>query len=101
MPANPFNEYQAGNLVAYVRSMVGGARTGNGGGDKSLPEMLTRGKAIYEGKGPARRATRLMASARKAVRIWAPQRGGRGGGGGAPPLPVVVAEVAGAGCALP
>src|SRR5262245_25812345 len=27
MPANPFSETQASNLVAFVRSMVGGVRT--------------------------------------------------------------------------
>jgi len=87
MPANPFNESQAGNLVAYVRSMVGGARTVTAVAT-NLTGDPARGKAIYEGKGTCTTCHSINGIGGKSgPELGPPQRCGRGGGGGAPPLP--------------
>src|SRR6185436_16472855 len=81
MPANPFNESQAGNLVAYIRSMVGGARTVTAVAT-NLAGDATRGKAIYEGKGTCTTCHSINGvGAKNGPDLGPPQRGGRGGGG--------------------
>ncbi len=46
MPPNNFNEFQAGTIVAYLRSM-----NSTGAASASIPGDAARGKAIFEGKG--------------------------------------------------
>jgi mono/diheme cytochrome c family protein len=98
-------ENQAGNLVAYVRSMVGGARTVTAVAT-NLAGDAARGKAFMKAREPARRATPLMASVRKASGSGSPARrtwwrrrsaaasGGWCGGGEADavPLPLILSN---------
>jgi putative heme-binding domain-containing protein len=45
MPPNNFSEFEAGTVVAYLRTMAAGGRSTSGGGDAA------RGKAVFESKG--------------------------------------------------
>jgi len=45
MPPNNFTDFQAGTILAYLRSVATGGRTSSATGDAA------RGKAIFEGKG--------------------------------------------------
>lgn len=46
MPPSNFNDFQAGTIVAYLRSMAATVASG-----PSIPGDAARGKAIFEGKG--------------------------------------------------
>jgi putative heme-binding domain-containing protein len=46
MPPANFNDFQAGTIVAYLRSMAATVASG-----PSIPGDATRGKALFEGKG--------------------------------------------------
>jgi len=46
MPPNNFNDFQAGTIVAYLRSMASSVAV-----SASVPGDAARGKAIFEGKG--------------------------------------------------
>jgi mono/diheme cytochrome c family protein len=50
MPPHPLSEVQANNIVAYVRSMLGGPKA-NAAAGASLTGDSARGMAIFEGKG--------------------------------------------------
>lgn len=49
MPSNPFSEAQADTVVAFVRSLVGGAA--RPAAAAPIPGDAVRGKAVFEGKG--------------------------------------------------
>lgn len=96
MPPNPgINADQANNLVAFVRSLVGGRVIGNVTAT-ALAGDATRGKTIFEGKGNCTSCHAISGvGGTSGPDLGAPAggRGGRGGiaaipgapGGGAPP----------------
>jgi cytochrome c oxidase cbb3-type subunit III len=53
MPPNNFTDFQAGTILAYLRSVATGGRTSLPNGDAA------RGKAIFEGKGGCARCHRV------------------------------------------
>jgi mono/diheme cytochrome c family protein len=91
MPPNPFSEAQASNVVAFVRSMLGGART-NTSVIGSLTGDVARGKTIFEGKGACGTCHAINGAGGTSGPDLAGARGGGGrGGAGAvaaiPPAP--------------
>lgn len=98
MPAGPFSEIQAGNLAAFVRSMVGGARTA-GNITASLTGDAARGKTIFETKGNCVSCHAVNGAGGTTGPDLGGGRGGRGGAAAvvpAPPAPGAGAPPAGA-----
>ena len=78
MPPNPaFSEAQAGNLVAFVRSLVGGRVIGNVAAT-ALTGDPVRGKTIFEGKGTCTTCHAVNGAGGTS----GPDLGGAGGGRG-------------------
>jgi mono/diheme cytochrome c family protein len=95
MPPNPgLTEAQAGNLVAFVRSLVGGRAVTNAGAT-ALTGDSTRGKTIFEGKGTCTTCHAVNGVGGTSGPDLGAPAGGRGGGGrggapgvaAAPPVP--------------
>jgi mono/diheme cytochrome c family protein len=104
MPPNPgISEAQAGNLVAFVRSLVGGRVVGNVAAT-ALTGDPARGKTIVEGKGTCTTCHAVNGVGGTSGPDLAGARGGQGGGrgGGAPgaaavpPVPAPAGAPAGA-----
>jgi len=106
MQASPFSEAQAGTLVAFVRSLVGGRTVGNVGATAFTGDP-TRGKTIFEGKGNCLSCHAVNGTGATSGPDLGGARGGRGAGapavaavpavpgGGAPPAAGAAAGAAG------
>jgi mono/diheme cytochrome c family protein len=90
MPPNPgINADQANNLVAFVRSLVGGRVLGNVTAT-ALTGDPARGKTIFEGKGTCTSCHAINgAGGTSGPDLGAPAGGGRGGRGGVAAIPGV------------
>lgn len=83
MPPNPaLSEAQAGNLVAFVRSLVGGRVIGNATAT-ALTGDPARGKTIFEGKGTCTTCHAVNGIGATSGPDLGAAGGGRGGGRGA------------------
>jgi mono/diheme cytochrome c family protein len=97
MPPNPgINADQANNLVAFLRSLVGGRTIGNVT-QTALAGDPTRGKAIFEGKGNCTSCHAINGAGGTSGPDLGGARGGGGGGRGAfPAIPGAGGPPAGA-----